>query len=482
MRVTQHWTATALIALVSAGLVACGDKKTSPTSPTAGAAGATASTGGGASGPSDLVSGANPDGSTLKASAPSNLAPANRTRTENRTPVLQWTNSAGVYQQATFAYQLELYEVNTLLSTVDVPQGSGATTSFQVSAELKYDTIYRWRVRAKLGAAVGPWAATVDFITPVQQIILPPPGTGGGGGIGPRTPDPAPGTRLPLPNMSRVIVEVANQYPAALRNSCQEHGGTWEFMDAVVDTLRANYDTRWGYNCKRGNCNDPSLDVIAYHYGPGNDEFSKDVYIIDIIGGHCGASPVPVWNDVTAVTAQQGTTGGFTSRGRFGQGQLATGGGGTIIQLPPVAPGSWSPINGRTPDPPSGYRLPLPSNAQALVEQLAASAPDMRTQSCPRGIKYVNNPWQDHIIDGLRRIDSRWGYNAKPNRTANDNGGVPVVAAGDEITYHWGAGRDQGSTEVYSIDILASHCGTPSLTWRDFTGEEPAVWTGAGRF
>ena len=38
-------------------------------------------------------------------------------------------------------------------------------------------------------------------------------------------------------------------------------------MDQVVDTLRT-YDTRWGYNGKRGNTNDPSKDVVAYHYGP----------------------------------------------------------------------------------------------------------------------------------------------------------------------------------------------------------------------
>jgi hypothetical protein len=146
-------------------------------------------------------------------------------------------------------------------------------------------------------------------------------------------------------------------------------------------------------------------------------------------------------------------------------------------------PNAPSPVNGRTPDPTSGYRLPLPSYAQAVVEQLAATAPDVRTQSCPSGVKYVNDPWQDYIIDGLRKIDSRWGYNAKPSRTTSDNGGRPVVAAGDEIVYHWGAGKDQGSTEVYAIDILSGHCGSaPSLTWRDFTGEETVIWTGAGRF
>ncbi len=283
--------------------------------------------------------------------------------------------------------------------------------------------------------------------------------------------------------MAAVVEQVARDYPAQLRNSCQDGGGTWDFMDLLIDTLRANYDTRWGYNCKRGNCNDPSQDVIAYHWGAGPDEGSKNVYIIDIMLSHCGANPSPTWIDQTQVTINAGTTGGFTSRGRFGEGQLAgrpvTGGG-----LPPVVTSPVSPVNGRTPDPPAGFRLPLPSYAQAKVFELAAARPDLlRNQSCPTGVKYVNNPWQDFIIDELRKIDTRWGYNAKPNRTAADNGGVPVVAAGDEITYHWGAGRDQGSTEVYAIDILQSHCGSnPVVTWRDFTGEEPVIWTGAGRF
>ena len=83
----------------------------------------------------------------------------------------------------------------------------------------------------------------------------------------------------------------------------------------------------------------------------------------------------------------------------------------------------------------------------------------------------------------LRQLDTRWGYNAKPTRTPADNGGRPVVAAGDEVLYNYGSNPDQGNTnEVYAVDILEQHCGTPRLTWRVFTGEEPVRWTGAGRF
>ena len=146
----------------------------------------------------------------------------------------------------------------------------------------------------------------------------------------------------------------------------------------------------------------------------------------------------------------------------------------------PVAPGGPPTSTGPRPaDPPPGVRLPLP-DFSALVGPLGGDYSN--SQSCPRGLKYVNNPWQDRVIDGFRQRDSRWGYNGKPTRTAADNNGVPVVAAGDEAAYHYGAGPDQGSFDVHLVDMLGGHCGTPSLTWRVFTGEEPGFWTGAGRF
>jgi hypothetical protein len=140
----------------------------------------------------------------------------------------------------------------------------------------------------------------------------------------------------------------------------------------------------------------------------------------------------------------------------------------------PTTPTASGP---RTPDPAPGTRLPLPDMRGVLAQFSDTS------QSCPRGLKYVNNPWQDRVIDAFRQQDTRWGYNGKPTRTAADNGGVPVVAAGDEAAYHYGAGADQGSYDVHLVDMLLSHCGSgASLTWRVFTGEEPGFWTGAGRF
>jgi hypothetical protein len=131
-----------------------------------------------------------------------------------------------------------------------------------------------------------------------------------------RAPDPEEGGRLPLPDMAATVARLASEHEDDFRNSCQDHGGSWDFMDLVVDELR-RHDTRWGYNWKRGNVGDASKDVIDYHWGRGDDEGSTDVYIIDIIGGHCGGSPYPLWNDVTDATFGSGTVGRWTGRGRF---------------------------------------------------------------------------------------------------------------------------------------------------------------------
>jgi len=142
----------------------------------------------------------------------------------------------------------------------------------------------------------------------------------------------------------------------------------------------------------------------------------------------------------------------------------------------PTTPGA-GPLP-RTPDPAAGRKLPLPDRRDILFSRFT----DTR-DSCPRGLKYINNPWQDRVIDAFRQTDSRWGYNAKPNRSASDNGGVPVVAAGDEAAYNRGTGADEGTTDVELVDMLVQHCGSsPSLGWRVFTGEEPGRWTGARRF
>jgi hypothetical protein len=121
---------------------------------------------------------------------------------------------------------------------------------------------------------------------------------------------------LPLPNMSHVVHTLADERPDLLADSCLADGGNWGFLDLLVDRLRET-DERWGYNWKRGVVGDPSQDVVDYHHGTGEAEGSSEVYIIDVIVGHCGEAPAPGWMDQTEATAEAGTIGIWTSRGRF---------------------------------------------------------------------------------------------------------------------------------------------------------------------
>ncbi len=249
--------------------------------------------------------------------APTAIAPSGKINT-NR-PEFRVTNGA-ISGTTGVAYRFEVSQAGDFSSMVAIvtayPNGSGST--MMTLGELPYRTTYYWRVRGSDGTRESPYSNTQSFTTADPPAAPTPPPGGGGvpGGVptGPGGRAPAGG---PLPSYGAGVVQaVARANPGALANSCQSSGGSWQFMDQVVDTLRT-YDTRWGYNGKRGNVNDPSHDVVAYNYGSGADAGSTDVYIIDIIGGHCGANPSPTWIDVTGVTLQSGTIGRWTSRGRF---------------------------------------------------------------------------------------------------------------------------------------------------------------------
>jgi hypothetical protein len=238
---------------------------------------------------------AGPNGETLKVQAPALVSPANDLRLDSRRPTLVANAVAGKFVGGSYSYEFELLtDGNARVDGTTLSQ-----TTWAYPTDLERDTAYRWRMRARMGNAVGPWSATWRFITVLEK----------------RTPDPAAGTRLPLPNMAHIVFQVAQQYPTALAHSCQEHYGAagWEFMDRVIDALRLE-DTRWGYNWKRGRVGDPSLDVIVYNYSAGPDEGNPNVYGVDILLGHCGPSPTPAWINITGAG---GSGAAWTSRGRW---------------------------------------------------------------------------------------------------------------------------------------------------------------------
>ena len=246
------------------------------------------------------------------------------------TPVFKLRNGR-IIGSSNVVYRIEVGtapDPASIVAVLTAAADPSGTTSIAVGT-VPYATTYYWRAYATDGTSSSPSSAVVSFRTPNSPTGGGGGGTGGGGGGtggggtggggtggGGRTPNPTSG-RLSLPGYgASVVSDVAAQYPNALRNSCQDSGGTWEFMDRVVDRLRT-FDTRWGYNGKRGNSGDPSKDVVDYNYGSQSDEGTTDVYIIDVIGGHCGGSPSPAWVDNTDITIRSGTIGRWTARGRF---------------------------------------------------------------------------------------------------------------------------------------------------------------------
>ena len=223
---------------------------------------------------------------------PEPVSPVGNTRTATVRPTLTARNGTISGPAGTVNYRFEVAEDTSfsspVASVVVAASGSGTTTA-TLGNDLEAGRSYFWRVSASNANITTSWSAPQPFRTP----------SSGGGGSGGRTPDPPPGGQLPLPNESAVIDAVAAANPGALANSCVHEGGSWEFMDLAVEALRAR-DTRWGYNCKRGNCNDPSIDVVNYFYGSGNGDQSAEVYIIDIIGAVCpSGNQSPSWTNQT---------------------------------------------------------------------------------------------------------------------------------------------------------------------------------------
>jgi hypothetical protein len=261
---------------------------------------------------------------SLKVTSPALIDPTDGRTIDTRRPTFVWANAAGTYENIGLAYQIEVTEQTGEVIYSRVVGESQDFSTNTMDFDLAENKAYSWRVRAVLSTGQGPWSGYADFRTPKPVVVVPTPVPGPDVANAYRTPDPPPGQRLPRPNHLGVLLALSAADPSLLRESCQDGGGNWRFMDKAVDTLRI-LDMRYGYNCKRGNCNDISHDVVSYHWGPGQDEGSTQVYCTDIISGHCGPAPSLFWNDVTTITFESGTVCKVTAR-RPGR---------TVYPLPP---------------------------------------------------------------------------------------------------------------------------------------------------
>ena len=145
-------------------LVACSQAPQSPVSPSA-VAGSNA---------------ANPDGSTLKVSAPIPVSPANAARTDSVRPTVVFRNAVGRFTNVALSYRLQVLDAaNAVIAELLVSQDASGQTSLAAEADLAFDTEYRWRVRAELEGQAGPWSEVWSFRT-AQRVVI-----GTGDNVGP---------------------------------------------------------------------------------------------------------------------------------------------------------------------------------------------------------------------------------------------------------------------------------------------------------
>lgn len=168
-RYMRFCSLTAAMALA----VGCSGSPETPLSPTA----ATSATG--------LA--ANPDGSTLKMTAPTPLSPGGGETLGSRRPSFSFRNSTsatGVAGISGVAYRVQLLnEDGSLAGERLVTQTSGDTSIIEADVELDYEKNFVWRVRAELDAAFGPWSATESFRSPDRPRAG---GTPTSGAVGPQ--------------------------------------------------------------------------------------------------------------------------------------------------------------------------------------------------------------------------------------------------------------------------------------------------------
>jgi len=138
--------------------VGCGESKRAPVAPDAG----------GVPGPD-----ANPDGSTLKATAPAIVSPSGGTQATDPLTFVA-SKSTGKFADITPSYQFQVRSGSTVVYDSGTVGGVGAGSNVTFSpgpSNIQPDTDYTWRVRAVLGSAVGSWSADGAFKSPVGAFI-----------------------------------------------------------------------------------------------------------------------------------------------------------------------------------------------------------------------------------------------------------------------------------------------------------------------
>jgi hypothetical protein len=261
------------VATLSALALACGEQASTPAAPSPV--------------PSETTAASSPDGSTLKATAPAPYAPANGAVTSSLTPNLVVANAAlnhvgGGATASALSYRF-VVETTSGAAIVNMlaPTTGGTYAALGISGSrvpenlLQPNTTYRWRARAEMGSAAGPWSGYWTLKTPAPKPVpapVPAPAPA-------PTPTPTP-TGGPWPKTPTAVVDyVAAKYPQYLKPTSSLHDREVNMAyirDRMIEAgICGGLDLAW--NLKRG-VGPRSTDALLWRDG-GRDR------VIDIAAG-----------------------------------------------------------------------------------------------------------------------------------------------------------------------------------------------------
>jgi hypothetical protein len=236
----------------------------------------------------------NPDGSTLKVGKPRDLGP-NGGAVDSPRPTLSFTNAIARFQQVGFAYDIEIQDANGGIVYSRVIGEAANSTSHTVEIDLANSATFWWRVRARLGDQVGPFADFATFRTPAASAPTPGPG-------GPGLPFPIPAECGPFGPDNRFACAAAVAARSVEWQGCA--GGRaiscHRFVRQVVYAL-AQSDANWksivaspgGHACNCGGCG--ASDGTMFREDTTVYAGSR---VFDMIAGAGGPSPSLQWSGV----------------------------------------------------------------------------------------------------------------------------------------------------------------------------------------
>jgi hypothetical protein len=119
----------------------------------------------------------------------------------------------------------------------------------------------------------------------------------------------------------------------------------------------------------------------------------------------------------------------------------------------------------RTPNPPPGQRLGVPDYGLEVVLQTAAQYPGELRRACKDDHRFLF-----HLVENLRKRDSRWGLNWK---RGDKNQGM----SSDVVAYNPSDEEDEGNGAVYLFDVLRAECEENTPGFSDITA---GTWAATG--